>query len=321
MGTYPEVHILTIDLEDYFMVSAFDSVVSRKDWDLFESRVENNTRRLLEIVKKVEQGRQGQCFPSSLGVKATFFVLGWVGERYPQLIKEIRDQGHEIASHGYDHKLVHRMGPEEFRDDIRKSKAILEDVIGEEVIGYRAPSYSISNNSLWAFKILAEEGYRYDSSIFPIHHDLYGMPEAPRFPYDIVCQANGDIKFLSLGATRLMPGTLSLIEFPLSTIRFFHLNLPVCGGGYFRLLPYRVTKRALRWIHQGEKKSFIFYLHPWEIDSQQPKIKGAGPKAKFRHYLNLNKTEKRFQKLLRDFPFSSIRQVMGRYFPPPPSPV
>ena len=189
------INILTIDLEDYYMVSAFESVVKRDDWDKYESRIERNTQRLLDILDEPLDTRHSAL---RTPVRATFFCLGWIAERYPDLIKEIHRQGHEIACHGYDHQLIYKLSPDQFRRDVRKSKELLEDIVGEEVIGYRAPSYSITRKSLWALEILAEEGYRYDSSIFPIHHDRYGIPDAPRFPFVIPLNGNSNLEFSSL---------------------------------------------------------------------------------------------------------------------------
>jgi len=249
-------------------------------------------------------------------------------------LRDIHREGHEIASHGYDHRLIYQMTPDQFREDSRKSKRILEDIIGEKVIGYRAPSYSMIKKSLWALAILSEEGYHYDSSIFPIHHDRYGIPDAPRFPFAISFNGNGKIEFspfltsevnkrnlqpqVRITAARqcvLAPHSSnsnpqSIVEFPLSTVRFFNMNFPISGGGYFRLFPYRIIKKLLRRINREEKRPFIFYLHPWEIDSEQPRVTGVSNTSKFRHYINLDKTEKRLKKLLADFQFSSIREII-----------
>jgi len=270
------LNALTIDVEEYFQVEAFAGVITKKDWDKFASRVVQNTEKILNLLDR-------------FGVKATFFCLGWVAERYPELIKAIAQKGHEIASHGFSHTPIFRLTPEKFRKEVRDSKRLLEDLSGTEVKGYRAPTYSVTKNTLWALKILAEEGYTYDSSIFPIRHDLYGLPEAPRFPF----------KIKSLG----------LIEFPISTARFLGINWPAAGGGYFRLFPYPLTKYLLKRINQKEKMPFIFYVHPWEFDPAQPRIK-APLKSRFRHYLNLKKTEKRFKKLLFDFKFAPVEKVL-----------
>ena len=337
-------NILTVDLEDYFMVSAFESVVKRGDWDRYESRIERNTYRLLDILSSsLCSMRYAPCSPP----RATFFCLGWVAERYPELIKEIHRLGHEIASHGYDHRIIATQSPRLFREDIRKSKALLEDLIGKRVIGYRAPSYSITRETLWSLEILAEEGYQYDSSIFPIHHDRYGIPNAPRFPFIISSNGNGRVDFQplsnnstnsiksmnssnpsnpiasnlgrpacrSLGVGRSDPQTSNfLIEFPLTTLRILGHNLPVAGGGYFRLLPFKITKMAFRRIWREDVFPLVFYIHPWELDEDQPRVQGLSLKSRFRHYVNLKKTEERFRKLLTDFRFSAAREVIEQYW-------
>ena len=276
-------------------------------------------------------------------VRATFFILGWLAERYPHLIRTIKDQGHEIANHGYAHKLIYTQTKEEFRNDIRKSKAILEDITGSEVIGYRAPSYSITQKSRWALEILMEEGFKYDSSIFPIHHDFYGFPQAPRFPFLISMNGNNNFEFSPLNfdlhepqSSVLSPShsvlnsqssvnssnstnpinssnpttSSKLIEFPISTIRICGQNLPISGGGYFRLFPYPLIKKGLRRINEEEERPFIFYIHPWEIDPDQPRINSISRKSRFRHYVNLHKTESKFKKLLTDFRFSSLKNIL-----------
>jgi len=271
-------NVVSIDLEDYFQVSAFDSVIPRSQWDKFASRVERNTQILLELFSR----RQ---------VKATFFVLGWIGERYPHLIREISNLGHEVACHGYSHKLIYQQTPEEFRGETRRAKALLEDLVGSKIYAYRAASYSVTRRSLWALDILAEEGFLFDSSIFPIVHDRYGIPDACRRPFRIKLR-NG----------------MELTEFPISTIRMFGINLPVAGGGYFRLLPYQITKAAIQHLNRRERLPVIFYLHPWEFDPEQPvqPVKGL---SRYRHYLNLHKTEPRFLQLLSDFTFCPLRAV------------
>lgn len=274
------LNALTIDVEDYYHVSAFESIVRQEDWPRFESRVERNTMNVLGIL-------------SDYDIKATFFVLAWVADRFPQLVRNIQKEGHEIACHGYWHKLIYQYPRDFFRDDIRKAKAVLEEISGVEVVGYRAPSYSIVEDTLWALDVLLEEGFEYDSSIFPIRHDRYGMPDSARFPYVINRSGYGRIK-----------------EFPLSTVRFLGVNFPVAGGGYFRLLPYRFTRWALNRINKAEGKPFIFYFHPWEIDPDQPRLK-AGSISRFRHYINLNKTEGRLKKLLGDFRFTPVKNILA----------
>ncbi len=265
---------LTIDVEDYYMVSAFADYVKFSNWHLYESRVENNTKRVLELL-------------SEHNVKATFFVLGWVAEKYPHIVKELHAAGHEIACHSYNHRIVYKMTPEEFREDTRKAKNILEEITGTEVIGYRAPSYSVVKESLWALDILIEEGFSYDASIFPIHHDRYGLPGAPRFPHVIKC-----------GAGRI-------IEMPPSTYSLFGQNVPVAGGGYLRLFPISVTKSAIRQINKRERENAIVYFHPWEIDADQPRMKGA-VLSKIRHYLNLSSMMPKLRALLSEFEFQPL---------------
>lgn len=280
MSTEPEttaiVNALTIDVEDYFHVSVFDGLVPRSQWNQLESRVCANTERLLDVLGET---------------KGTFFVLGWVAERFPQLIRSIVDAGHEIASHGFEHRLVYDQTPAAFRADVHKAKAALEAACGKEVLGYRAPSYSITPHSLWALDILIEEGYRYDSSIFPIRHDRYGIPLSPRHPY-LIERAAG-----------------KLLEAPGSTTMIGPLNLPVAGGGYFRILPYAWTRWGISRLNRDEKQPAIFYLHPWEIDPGQPRLR-AGVLSRFRHYRNLDKTEDRLRRLLRDFEFAPMVQVL-----------
>ena len=270
---------LTIDVEDYYQVSAFESQVAFSDWPRFESRVVGNTWRLLEILNFYK-------------VKATFFVLGWVAERHPQTVLAIRQEGHEIACHGYRHRLLYGMDREDFRDDTKRAKGVLEDLCGLPVLGYRAPSYSITKKTLWALDVLEELGFRYDSSIFPIHHDRYGIPDAARFPY-----------------IHQLLGGRSLIEVPLSTTRLWGQHVPIAGGGYFRLFPYPFIRWAILRMNERERKSAILYLHPWEIDPHQPKIKGNLP-SRFRHYLNLKKTEPRLRRLLQDFRFSPLNELI-----------
>jgi len=342
------LNILTIDLEDYFQVHAFSNVIRFEDWNNYESRIERNTHRLLDILHECKPNFLSNV-PNSLpltsnlkpqtSVRATFFILGWLAERYPHLIRTIKDQGHEIANHGYAHKLIYTQTKEEFRNDIRKSKAILEDITGSEVIGYRAPSYSITQKSRWALEILMEEGFKYDSSIFPIHHDFYGFPQAPRFPFLISMNGNNNFEFSPLNfetaalqhnSTNVLPPTSNgvllqpptkvdssnpttsskLIEFPISTLRICGQNLPISGGGYFRLFPYPLIKKGLRRINEEEERPFIFYIHPWEIDPDQPRINSISRKSRFRHYVNLHKTESKFKKLLTDFRFSSLKNIL-----------
>jgi polysaccharide deacetylase family protein (PEP-CTERM system associated) len=274
---------LTIDVEDYFQVTAFERYLPRSDWERIPLRVGENTRRLLGILDEY-------------GIKATFFVLGWVAQRDPGLVREIHSRGHEIACHGYGHELIYRIGPERFREDVRRAKALLEELVGIAVSGYRAPSYSITLKSLWALEILAEEGFCYDSSIFPVHHDTYGMPGAPRFPYSHT---------LAAGVLREFP----LTTLPLAFARWRY-NLPIAGGGYLRLLPAELIRRGIGRINGEEKKPAVLYLHPWEIDPGQPRIK-AGWKSSFRHYNNLDRTEAKLRHLLDHLQFGTMTEVLG----------
>ena len=274
----PVVNAMTIDVEDYFQVSAFDGYAPRHRWDGFESRVCANTDRLLAIF-------------DAMKVSGTFFVLGWVAERYPELVRRIAAQGHEIASHGYAHRLVYDLTRAAFRDDVKRSKALLEEAAGVPVLGYRAPSFSVTPRSLWALDILIEEGFAYDASIFPIHHDRYGIPLSPRAPY-LLEREQG-----------------VLIEAPGSAVRIGPMNIPVGGGGYFRLLPYRWTHWGISRINDREQRPVIFYLHPWEIDPAQPRLP-AGRLSRLRHYRNLDQTEPRLRQLLQDFRFGPLRQIL-----------
>jgi polysaccharide deacetylase family protein (PEP-CTERM system associated) len=269
---------LTVDVEDYFHVSAFSECIEQKDWDSYPLRVEKNTRRLLDLFDQH-------------GVKATFFVLGWVAERIPGLVMEIAARGHEVACHGYSHQLVYNQNPGVFREETLRSKSLLEEIIQAPVRGYRAASYSITEQSRWALDILAEAGFDYDSSIFPVYHDRYGIPDADAYPHLLET-----------------PKGHQLVEFPLSTARIFNYRLPVAGGGYFRLYPYTITKAGLNQINRRQKP-FIFYLHPWEIDPEQPKI-SASWKSRFRHYVNLGKCEMRLRKLMSDFQFTTTWNVL-----------
>lgn len=271
---------LTVDVEDYFHVSAFSKHIERNEWDRYSCRVEANTHVLLEMF--------GQA-----GVRSTFFVLGWVAERYPALVRDIAAGGHEIACHGYSHELVYRQTPAVFRDESRRSKDILENIVQRQVRGYRAASYSIIAESTWALDTLAELGFEYDSSIFPVRHDRYGMPDARREPHVLKT-----------------PSGHSLVEFPLSTFQIGSYRLPISGGGYFRLFPYAFTRYALRQINAKEQLPFIFYLHPWEIDPQQPRIQ-ASLLSRFRHYQNLDRCQERLVRLLRDFAFDTVEQVLA----------
>jgi len=270
---------MTVDVEDYFHVSVFDGVLPRASWDSMESRVVANTERLLDLFDEH-------------AVRGTFFVLGWVAERFPDLVRSIAARGHELASHGYAHRLVYEQTPDVFRDDVRRAKALIEDISGRRVKGYRAPSFSVTERSLWALDVLLEEGHRYDASIFPIRHDRYGIPDAPRWPH-------------------AMPrGGGELFEVPGSTVRLGGTNVPVAGGGYFRILPYAWTRWGIARLNQVEGQPAIFYLHPWEIDPQQPRLR-ASALGRFRHYRNLHLTERRLRALMSDFAFGPLDRVLA----------
>ena len=260
---------ITIDLEDYYQVSAFADNVAVDQWDSFSSRIEENTAKLLSIL-------------SDCGTKATFFTLGWVAKTYPKLVREIADQRHEIACHSNVHRSVFAMTADEFRQDSLQAKQLLEDVIGTPVRGYRAPSFSITRNSLWAFEILAELGFSYDSSVFPIKHPNYGWPRAPRFPFTIKTACG------------------SITEFPMPTLKSGSARAPIGGGAYLRLLPYWYTRWAIRHINDSEDRSACVYLHPWELDAEQPKM-ACNLSARLRHYFGLRGTERKFRRFLRDF--------------------
>jgi len=265
---------LTIDVEDYFQVSALSPHIARAEWERMPCRVERNTDRILGLLEDTAS-------------QATFFILGWIAERYPGLVGRIAGAGHEVASHGYAHYRATEQTPEDFLRDIRRAKAILEDITGVEVKGYRAPSFSVGKDNPWAFDCIAEAGYRYSSSVYPVRHDHYGMPDAPRLPY--------------------RPRE-NLLEIPIATARLAGRNLPAGGGGYFRLLPYAISRALVRRLN-AEGGAAVFYLHPWELDPQQPRIAGTGVKTRFRHYVNLHLTEPRLRKLLSDFRWSRIDQV------------
>lgn len=269
---------LTIDVEDYFQVAALAEAVRREDWHSMEYRVEANTQRILSLLDRHK-------------ARATFFTLGWVAEKSPELVRLIRKEGHEIASHGYSHQLIYNQTPEVFREETRRSKAVLENITGEPITGYRAASYSITNESRWALDILAEEGFAWDSSIFPVHHDRYGMPGTPRWPHTLTTDKG-----------------YKLAEFPLSTLKLPGYTLPIAGGGYFRLFPYWFSRWGLGSINrQGEP--FVFYLHPWEVDPGQPRL-DVKWFSRFRHYNNLDVCEERLSKLLGHFPFTTMSNVL-----------
>ena len=269
---------LTVDVEEYFQVAAFERTIPRGAWDTAESRVEFNTGRVLDLF-------------AAHGKRATFFVLGWIAERHPALVRRIVAEGHELASHGYDHTRVHQLDPAQFRADVVRTRAILEDIGGVAVRGYRAPSYSINGRNLWALDVLQETGHAYSSSIYPIRHDLYGMPEAPRFPF------------------RVRPD--AILEIPVTTVQVGGRNYPCGGGGYFRLLPYAAFRRMLARVNERDGQPGLFYFHPWEVDPGQPRVAGASLKSRFRHYLNLDAMHGRLERLLRDFEWGRMDDVFG----------
>ena len=277
MGLTPIRNAMTVDVEDYFQVSAFAAHIPRESWESIPCRVERNIDRILTLLDE----RQA---------KATFFTLGWIAERYPSMVKRIVSNGHELASHGWAHQRVSDQKPQEFLDDIVRSKALLEDISGQKILGYRAPSFSIGSNTLWALDLLEEAGYRYSSSIYPIQHDHYGMPNAPRFAF--YPKNNG-----------------GLLELPVTTVRLFKRNIPAGGGGYFRLWPYTFSHWLLQRINHLEKHSAIFYFHPWEIDYEQPRQQGINAKTRFRHYFNLRHMEKRVKALTRDFSWDRMDRI------------
>ena len=274
--SYPSIkNALTIDVEDYFQVSAFAPYIARAQWESHACRVEGNVERILEML-------------DAHATQATFFTLGWIAERYPHLVRRIVAGGHEIASHGYGHQRASELGEADFFADVDSAKKLLEDLAGHAVHGYRAPSFSIGEGNLWAFDCLARAGYRYSSSIYPIRHDHYGMPDAPRFAHAV---------------------HEHLLEVPVSTARFFNRNWPASGGGYFRLMPYNVSRWLLRQVNQREAQAAVFYFHPWEIDPEQPRVAGIDARTRFRHYVNLHRTEARLRRLLSDFHWGRMDRI------------
>jgi polysaccharide deacetylase family protein (PEP-CTERM system associated) len=272
-------NVFSVDVEDYFQVEAFSRVIDRATWENYAPRVEANTRKILELLAQRE-------------VRGTFFVLGWVAQRFPALVREISALGHEVASHGMSHQLIYRQTPEVFRRETHDSKRLLEDIVQQPVVGYRAATYSITAKSLWALDVLAEEGFRYDSSIFPMRHDRYGIPDANPIPHRMAT-----------------PGGLSLVEFPISVLRYGSVKIPVAGGGYFRLFPYWFTHWALSRIN-SEKRDFVFYIHPWEVDKLQPRVAAASRLSKFRHYINLDQCAARLDRLVKDFSFTTMHESL-----------
>lgn len=277
MGTSGPLNAMTIDVEDYFQVSAFERYVPREDWERTRTRVEANVDTILELL-------------DAQGIKATFFTLGWIAERHPQMVRRLVQEGHEVASHGWSHVRVTEQNPTQFREDVLRTKQQLEDLTGEPILGYRAASYSIGRDNLWALDVLNETGHAYSSSIFPIRHDLYGMPEAPRFAY--------------------RPHNDDFIEFPVTTVNIAGRNFPCAGGGWFRLIPYAGMRWAMRRVNAQDRQPVIFYFHPWEIDPKQPRLDGLDARTRFRHYFNLDRTKSRLERLLADFRWGSMRDLL-----------
>ncbi len=269
---------MTVDVEDYFQVQAFAGVIERGSWDALPCRVEANMDRILAAFDRA-------------GVKGTFFTLGWIADRHPGVVRAIVAAGHELASHGYGHARADGQAPDEFRADVHKAKQVLENLGGVPVLGYRAPTFSIGPRNPWAFRVLAEEGYSYSSSIYPVRHDLYGAPDAPRFPYH--------------------PEGGPLLEIPMTTAQLGGRNVPIAGGGYFRLMPYPVFSTLLRRYHRLDRAPGIFYFHPWEVDPGQPRVRSAGRMARFRHYVNIGAMERRLEWLLRDFAWDRMDRVFA----------
>jgi len=289
----PPTHIMSVDVEDYFMVEAFASSVSQDSWESRPSRVVRSTGRILNLLDKYN-------------VKGTFFFVGWVAHKFPQLVREVHSRGHELACHSYWHRTVYSLTPGEFREDTRAAARAIEDAAGVKVYGYRAPSWSITKDCLWALDVLAEEGFTYDSSIYPIHHDLYGVPGAERFPYKLNCKSGNSLK-----------------EYPPATVRVLGQNLPAAGGGYLRILPLAYTQWVFRKFEMQYHERVIVYLHPWELDPEQPRIP-AGLKSRFRHYTNLGSMENRLESLLAKHSFAPFNRVFADdsvdFYPSVPAP-
>jgi polysaccharide deacetylase family protein (PEP-CTERM system associated) len=273
---------LTFDVEEYFHAEAFAGLVGIDDWPRLASRVAKSTRHLLDALDEQR-------------TLATFFVLGWLAERDPALIREIHARGHEVACHSYGHRLIYRMDREAFQADARRAKRVIEDAIGAAVLGYRAPTFSVVRDTLWCLEVLAEEGFAYDSSIFPIHHDRYGISDAHRFPHRVT-----------------LPGGKHIAEFPISTVRVGGQHFPFSGGGYFRLAPYRLVRGALLHLNNRERMPAIVYLHPWELDSEQPRL-GLRGLSRLRHYVNIQQTARKLERLLTDFTFAPVSQILGEH--------
>ena len=275
------VNAFSVDVEDWYQVADFEAVVRFDAWDDYESRVARNTDKVLQL-----------C--ADAGIKGTFFILTWNVERHPAIVRRIVDAGHEVASHGYAHRLIYTQTPAEFREDVTRAKKLLEDASGTPVLGYRAPSFSVTTRSLWALDELLDAGYRYDSSVFPVRDSLYGLPGASRFPYVIRERAGRQ-----------------LVEFPITTTRAFGRNLPLGGGGYLRLLPYRYMWWGMRRVNRAEQQASVVYVHPWEVDPDHPRMQTAGRRGFSTHYVGLARTEHKLRKLFRDFRFAPMRDVLG----------
>ena len=274
------INAFSVDVEDWYQVADFDAVIPFGEWDRYESRVVRNTDAVLRLLD--ESGSRG-----------TFFVLTWNAERHPEIVRRIAAAGHEVATHGYAHRIVYEQTPEEFRADVERAKKTLEDLLGEPVLGYRAPSFSFTQRSLWAPDVLLDLGFRYDSSVFPVRDSLYGMPDAQRFPY-VIRERDGR----------------RLVEFPITTTELFGRNLPLGGGAYLRVFPYGYMRWGMRRVNRKEGKPALVYMHPWEIDPEQPRLKTAGKRGFSSHYVNLGGTEAKLRRLLRDFRFAPMRDLL-----------
>jgi polysaccharide deacetylase family protein (PEP-CTERM system associated) len=332
------INALTIDVEDYFQVQEKSNSLKALGWEKYVSRIERNTYHILDLFNRPFLTPNSKPRTS---IKATFFCLGWIAKKFPQLIKELHAQGHEIACHGYTHHLIYNMSKEEFRRDIRMAKGILEDLTGDEVVGYRAPCFSITPKSLWALKILAEEGFKYDSSIFPIRHDFYGIPSAPRFPFMVSSNGNGIPKFKPLldnanveprilnfkaGISKVGPlplihefqtptteprTTNTILEFPISTLQLVNKKFPISNGDDFNRFPYFIIRMGLKRINEHEGQPFILHLHPWELNFDQHQTIQTGWKLPFSHSRLMEQKEKRLRIILEEFPFSSIKTILS----------
>lgn len=282
--TIAPVNAMSVDVEDWFQVQAFASIIDPADWGALPCRVEANMERMLALFAEA-------------GIHGTFFTLGWVAQRYPQVVRAIVAAGHELASHGYAHQLVHALSPAQFRADVFRAKALLEDTGGVPVAGYRAPTFSIGPRNAWAWDVLEDTGHRYSSSVYPVKHDLYGIPDAPRIAY--------------------RPATGALVEIPMTTLVLGGRNLPISGGGYFRLMPYALYRTLLRRFHAQERRAALFYIHPWEIDPGQPRVAAAGRLSRFRHRVNLGRTAGRLGSLFHDFRWDRMDRVFAAQLAPP----